>query len=110
MSAQLLAISPHYKAVTPKQQSVTTTAAQIPQLAATDAVKGTPDNIFVQALSTNTGIITISNTASVTAGGAGIELPAGANINLPTHNAGEWYAIASAGTQKLNVTYAGGPL
>ena len=108
MSAIQLTTQGHYAKVVQKQQSVTTTSAQLTQIASSDAIKGTPSNIFLQALSTNTGIITVYNANPSVAAGAGFEMTAGTNINLPTVNAGEWYVVASAGTQKLNITYGAG--
>ena len=109
MAAQSLQVQGHYNKVVMKQQTVTTTSAQLTQLAASDAIKGTPSNIFLQALSTNsTNVITVYNVNPSVAGGAGIELVAGANINLPTLNPTEWYVVSSAGSPKLNITYMAG--
>lgn len=106
MSAQTLAVSQHYKNIILKQQTVGTS-----QAALTTLVKGTdafvkPENILVQALASNTGKIYIGLTG-VTAGGAAIELAAGANINLPSNDAA-WFVISDAASQKLNIIYCNG--
>ena len=68
-----------------------------------------PDNIILQAPSTNTGPITICNFTPAVAGGRGIEIPAGGNVSLPNFNPAEWYVVSTAGTQKLNIMYQAGP-
>ncbi len=108
MSAQTIAIPSHYKNIVIKRQVVSTTATVLTALSPTaDVVKGRPENIFVQALSTNSGPITIGNSA-VTAGGAGIELVAGANVNLPSNQIGFWFVVCASGTQQLNISYQSG--
>lgn len=89
-----------------KQQNIGTVQAALIPLTITDSVK-TPEQIFVQAPSTNTGKITIGF-QGVTAGGAGIELVAGANTILPSHTGTEWYIIANSAGQVLNVIYSSG--
>lgn len=106
MSALSLTIGAKFKKNVIKQQTVGGTAAALTPLALTDSVK-TPEQIFVQAPSTNTGRITIGF-VGVTAGGAGIELAAGANTVLPSHNVADWYVIASAAGQALNIIYSCG--
>jgi hypothetical protein len=107
VSAQTIAISGHYKAVTMKQQTVTTTATVITALASTDTVIKA-ENILVQALAANTVPIYIANSASVTAGTSGaIELVAGANINLPSNNV-TWYVICASAAPKLQIVYMQG--
>ncbi len=100
-----LSIPGHYRANTMKLQSWTT-SAQITQLAATDAVKGRPINIFVQASPSNSGTITIANTNPAVSG-TGIVLAAGANCNLPSNNPAEWYVVSSSGTNALVIVYSG---
>jgi hypothetical protein len=102
MSAQSIAISPHYQKLVFKQQTITASAVAFTAIAASDNM-AKAENIFVQAKSTNSGPITIGN-SSVTAGGAGIELAPGANANLPAFTAGFWYAIGTL-NDKLNITY-----
>lgn len=106
MSALSLTIGSKFKKNVIKQQTVGTASAALQALAITDSVK-TPEQIFVQAPSTNTGRITIGF-SGVTAGGAGIELTAGANTVLPSHNVADWYVIASAAGQALNIIYSCG--
>lgn len=90
--------------------TVGTSAAQITQLdPVTDLPMKMPEQIFVQALSTNTASIFIS-LVGVTAGGAGFELPAGANLSLPSNIPSLWYAVSASAGQKLNITYLGGPI
>lgn len=103
--AKNISLAPHYKYNVFKQQTVTTSAAVVTPLAASDAIVGRPENIFVQALSTNTSPIYISNSSGVTAAGASIELTAGANLNLPAQDYANWYAICTSGSQKLNIVY-----
>lgn len=106
MSAQILSIPSHYKNLVFKQQTVTTSeSALTPLVPVTDIIKK-PENILVQALSTNTAPIYLAGTG-VTAGGAAIELAAGANINLPSNDQA-WFAIATSGSQKLNIIYCSG--
>ena len=106
MAAQVLSIPAHYENLVIKQQTVTTTqAALTPLVVVTDAIKK-PENILVQALSTNTAPIYIGATG-LTAGGAAIELAAGANINLPSNDFA-WFVIATSGSQKLNIIYCSG--
>lgn len=107
MSAQTISISPNYKYLDIHQISVTSTEQAFPAFTVDNPVKGRCESIFVQALSTNTGTITLNETG-VVSGGAGIELPAGANAILPLNDRGFWYAIASSGTQKLNIIYQSG--
>lgn len=107
MSAQTIAISPNYKNLDIHQLSVTTTESALPAFTVDGPIKGRCESIFVQALSTNTGTITL-NATGVTSGAAGIELAAGSNVVLPCNDRSFWYAIASTGTQKLNVIYQGG--
>jgi hypothetical protein len=108
MSAQTIAIPSHYKNNVIKRQVVNTTATVLTALVpVTDAITGRPENIFVQALSTNSGPITLGNSA-VTAGGAGIELVAGANVNLPSNEIGFWFVVCASGTQQLNIVYQSG--
>ena len=107
MSALNLTVSSKFKNNTIKQQTVGGTAVALSSVVLGDAVK-TPEQIFVQALSTNTGRITIGTSAGVTAGGAGIELVAGANTVLPSHTPGDWFVIGSAAGQVLNIVYSSG--
>jgi hypothetical protein len=107
MPALNLTVGSRFKNNTIKQQTANGTAAVLTPVALGDAVKA-PEQIFVQALSTNTGRITIGTSSGVTAGGAGIELVAGANTVLPSHISTDWYVIASAAGQVLNIVYSSG--
>lgn len=107
MAALSLTVSSKFTNNTIKQQTIGGTAAVLTPVALGDAVK-TPEQIFVQALSTNTGKITIGTSSGVTAGGAGIELIAGANLVLPSHTSTDWYIIGSAAGQVLNIVYSSG--
>jgi len=92
---------------TSKQQTVANTASALEPLVLGDAVIK-PENIMVQALSTNAAPVTIGFDSSVVAGGAGIELPAGANVNLPSNRFLEIYVISAAGGELLNIIYSEG--
>jgi hypothetical protein len=107
MPALTLTTGARFKQNVIKQQTVGTAAAVLSPLVLGDAVKGS-EQIFVQALSTNTGKITIGTSSGVTAGGAGIELVAGANTVLPSHTSTDWYIIGSAAGQVLNIVYSSG--
>lgn len=96
-----------FSANTAKQQTVGNTASPLDPIVLGDAVK-VPENILVQALSTNVGSITIGFDSGVTAGGAGIELPPGANVNLPTNRYQDVYVISAAGGELLNIIYSQG--
>jgi hypothetical protein len=106
MAALSLTVASKFKSNVIKQQTVGTSAVALTALAISDSVKN-PEQIFVQAPSTNTGKITIGR-SGVTAGGAGIELVAGANTVLPSHNVSDWFVIADASAQKLNIIYSSG--
>ena len=106
--SQTIAIPSHYTNLVIKQQTVTITATALTALVVpTDVIQGRPDNIFIQAPATNTGAITLGK-SGVTAGGAGIELVAGANMNLPSNDISSWFVIVASGTQKLNIVYQSG--
>jgi len=107
MAGLNLTVSSKFKNNTIKQQTVGGTAAILSPVVLGDAVK-TPEQIFIQALSTNTGKITVGTSSGVTAGGAGIELVAGANTVLPSHISTDWYIIGSAAGQVLNIVYSSG--
>jgi len=107
MAGLNLTVSSKFKNNTTKQQTVNGTAAVLSPLVLGDAVKNA-EQIFVQALSTNSGRITIGTSSGVTAGGAGIELVAGANTVLPSHISTDWYIIGSAAGQVLNIMYSSG--
>ncbi len=107
MSALSLTVSSKFKKNVCKQQSVGTSATALTALALTDEVVA-PEQIFVQALSGNTGKITIGRTNGVSAGGAGIELTAGQNTVLPSKKVSDWYVIATASSQLLNIIYSSG--
>jgi hypothetical protein len=107
MAALNLTVSSKFKNNTIKQQTVGGTAAVLSPLVLGDAVKNA-EQIFVQAPSTNSGRITIGTSSGVTAGGAGIELVAGANTVLPSHISTDWYIIGSAAGQVLNIMYSSG--
>ena len=96
-----------YKNNTAKQQTLTTSAVVLTPPALTDSVKN-PENIFIQALSTNSSPFTIGFSSAVTSNGAGIQLVAGASINLPSHRFGEIYLISAAGGEKANIIYSSG--
>lgn len=108
MSALTMTVPAVYKNCTIKQQGVTTSATVLTPLALGDAVVK-PNAILVQAAIGNSGSITLGRTSGVTSLGAGIHLAAGSNIVLPTKNSTDWYAIASAGTQNLNIIYMESP-
>lgn len=94
----------HYKNVQFSQLTVGTTQVAFP---AVNTTVLTPENIFVQAPTTNSGNITIGYTG-VTNGGAGIQLAPGANMNLPMRTATGLFAIASGAGQLLNISYQSG--
>jgi hypothetical protein len=106
MAALSLTVGARFKKNVIKQQTVGTVATGLTPLAISDSVKQ-PEQIFVQALSGNTGKITIG-LSGVTAGGAGIELIAGANTVLPSNTVGDWYVISDSSNQKLNIIYSSG--
>jgi hypothetical protein len=106
-----LSILPHYRLNVTKQQIVgTASAALTPLDALVDPIKGRPENIFLQALSTNTSPIIISSTNPAVSGGVGFELVANANLSLPGNNPADWFVIAGGAGQKLNITYQAGIL
>jgi hypothetical protein len=106
-----LAILPHYRLNVAKQQSVgVASAALTPLDPLVDDIKGRPENIFVQALSTNTAPIIISSTNPAVSGGVGFELAPNANMSLPGNDSTQWFVIAGAAAQKLNITYQAGIL
>lgn len=100
-------VAPHYRVNVQKQQTVTTASAALTPLVAADGIS-TPDNIFVQALSTNTSPIIISSNNPAVAAGPGIELPPGGNTSLPSVKATDWFVVTTAGSQKLNISYQAG--
>ena len=106
MAALSFTVGARFKQNVIKQQTVGTASAALTPLVLTDSVKN-PEQIFVQAPSTNTGKITIG-LSGVTSGGAGIELVAGANTVLPSHNPSDWFVIADGAGQKLNIIYSSG--
>jgi phosphoserine phosphatase len=105
MSALALTVSSKFKNNVIKQQTCTTSAVVLTALASTDAIIGEPEQIFVQALSTNSVPIYIGG-SGVTAAGASIELVAGANTVLPSHRIADWYIICASGSPKLNIVYS----
>ena len=108
MAALSLTTGAKFKLNTAKQQTVGGTAAALTAPVSGDSMFGKqPQQIFVQAAAANTGKITIGLSSGVTAGGAGIELTAGANTILPSHNPSDWYVIATASGQLLNIIYSG---
>jgi hypothetical protein len=68
-----------------------------------------PEQIFVQALSSNSEPIFIGQ-SGVTADGlnGGYELQAGASMYLPAHMQSRWKAICATGGMVLLVTYVSG--
>ncbi len=93
-----------------QQVTVTGPAAQLPTPNVAEGIK-TPERVILQALSTNTAPIFVKDASNVATDGStgGHELPAGSNIILPL-SGGQYnlyYVIASAGSQKLQVTYLG---
>jgi hypothetical protein len=106
MAALSLTVGSRFKENVIKQQTVGTSASPLAPLVLADAVKR-PEQIFVQALSGNTGKITIGH-SGVTAGGAGIELIAGANTVLPSNDGSDWHVISDSSGQKLNIIYSSG--
>lgn len=108
MSALSLTTGAKFKLNTAKQQTVGTSNVALTAPASGDVMFGKqPQQIFVQAASANTGKITLCLANSIAAGGAGIELTAGANTILPSHNPSDWYVIATAAGQVLNIIYSG---
>jgi hypothetical protein len=107
MSALTMTIGGKFQFNTIKQQNVTDSAVVLTALAISDEVKGQPENIFVQALSSNGAAIFLGK-SGVTAGGAGIELLPGSSINLPDNKISDWYAISGTTGQKLNIIYSSG--
>lgn len=104
---QNLVSAAHYSVIVHKQQTVGTSSAPLTPLSTpTDPMK-MPEQIFVQALSTNTASIFIGD-STVAAGGAGLELPPGANLSLPSNIPSRWHVISASAAQKLNITYLGG--
>lgn len=101
------AILPHYRISVQKQQSVGVASAPMTTLVAGDALAAS-ENIFVQALSTNTSPIMISVVNPAVAGGVGYELPPGSNMSLSSCNASDYFVISGAAAQKLNITYQAG--
>jgi hypothetical protein len=100
-------VMPHYRLNIPKQQVVSGSSAPLTPLASSDEIK-MPDNIFVQALSTNNAAIIISSASPAVAGGAGIELPPGGNVSLPDNDPSKWFVISITPGQKLNINYQAG--
>jgi len=91
-----------------RQILVTNSAIPLPPVNVASGEK-TPERVIVQALSTNTAPCFIKNASDVAVGGTsgGHELPAGSNIILPLTGGHykEYYIIASAGTQSIQLTY-----
>lgn len=96
-----------YENNTSKQQAVSGVAAVISPPVLGDAVKK-PENIFVQAVSANAGNVTIGFDSSVTAGGAGIELPPGATLNLASLRYESIYVIGPDTGEMINIVYSEG--
>lgn len=98
----------HYKYEYQVQQTVGATQAVL--TAAASPVEN-PENIFVQAHPSNTGIIVIGKTGVAADGSAGgYVLSAGSNMNLGKQDPSEYYAIATGANQKLQITYQRGAL
>ena len=107
MSAQVLAATPRYKNWKQYALTVGTSEVVLTAISKTDA-SGViaPEAIFVQALASNTGKIVIGKTGVASNGSAGgFELAAGANLTLPVNKLSEIFAIATASSQTLLVTY-----
>lgn len=98
----------HYKYEYQVQMTVGGTQAALTSPASPVA---NPENIFVQAHPSNTGNIVIGKTGVAADGSAGgYVLSAGSNMNLGKQEASEYYAIATASDQKLQITYQRGAL
>lgn len=111
MSAKTLAISPHYEINDEQVLTVGTSQVAFPSISSTAGFTGTPENVFIQAYSQNTGRIVIGKTGvSASAGTGGYELAAGANMNLPFKVFSSYFAIATAAGQKLFITYQSKPI
>ena len=94
----------------PDQLSVDNiTAVQLPAPDVGDGVK-MPERVVVQTVSTNTAPIFIKNASDVAIDGStgGYEMPPGANLILPLVDYTQFYLIASAGTQAVQVIYLAG--
>jgi len=64
------------------------------------------EQIFVQAPSTNTGIIFLGKAGVLSDYSTGaFEISSGANMNIPTNLWDQLFAIATLANQKLFVTY-----
>jgi hypothetical protein len=115
MAAISSTLTQHFKKVIIKQQTVGAASAQVTQLAQADisgtivnavnAVVPTPDNIFIQASTGNSGTITLMPVNPAVSLGAGYILSAGQSVSLPTKNPAEWFVIGSAASQVLNIHY-----
>jgi hypothetical protein len=88
------------------QQMVVGTGAAALPFPSVDSEMKNPEKIMLQALTTNTESIFVGK-SNVVVGGAngGHELPPGGNIILPVSNHRDYYAVAAAASQKLQVTY-----
>ena len=88
-----------------QQLIVGTGATVLPDPRVSSGIKNM-EKIQLQALTTNTESIFVGK-SDVVIGGAngGHELPPGGNIILPVSNHRDYYAVAAAAAQKLQVTY-----
>ena len=91
-----------------QQMTVGTSVLSLPTPSAASGIKN-PERIFLQALSTNSGIIFVGE-ADVDSTGStgGFELPAGASFILPLRAASAYQVIATAAGQKLQVSFLAG--
>lgn len=111
MSARNLSVPVHYEINDMQVATIGTSESAMPALTAGIGFTGTPENVFVQAYSQNTGRIYIGKTGvSASAGTGAFELAAGANMNLPFKVFSSFYAIASSAGQKLFITYQSKPI
>ena len=88
-----------------QQLVVGTSALPLPDPSVESGIKNM-EKIMLQALTTNTESIFVGK-SNVVVGGAngGHELPPGGNIILPVSNHRDYFAVAAASSQKLQVTY-----
>lgn len=95
-----------------QQVVVGMTASQLPSPSVDSQQEGMkrPEKVLLQAITSNTKSIFAKNKNDVTASGSagGFELPPGANIILPVSMYEEFYVIAGAANQKLQITFLGG--
>lgn len=91
------------------QETVTTTAAQLPE-PSPDSGVDFPERVILQALSNNTASIFLKNKDDVLGDGSagGYEMPPASILELPIKDYTTFYAISSAGDQNLQIIFLGG--